>query len=261
MKKLSVCRFSTMAAVASAFTLTYATSAANIGFVVGVGNGTIDQTFDIGWAARLTSLGHTVTTIVETNAASTPLLGTMDLFIVSSDVASGSVLSGIGINQPKPYITYEYGIWDEIFGGTSPNTTAGAANNITILNSLSPLAAGLSGNVSMYTGTGGGPRVNLSPVAAGTQVIASSVSNSTYAVMLNLEPGQLGGLVSSVQYGPWSSRRIGVPCYADWDPALVTADGWKILDGAVAYALIPEPSSVALIGLGLAALLLRRRAR
>ena len=52
-----------------------------------------------------------------------------------------------------------------------------------------------------------------------------------------------------------------MPVYDTWDPALVTADGWKLLDAAVAYAIVPEPSSVALLGLALATLLARRRAR
>ena len=38
-----------MAAVASAFTLTYAASAANIGFVAGLTGGALDKPFDIGW--------------------------------------------------------------------------------------------------------------------------------------------------------------------------------------------------------------------
>jgi hypothetical protein len=54
---------------------------------------------------------------------------------------------------------------------------------------------------------------------------------------------------------------MALPCYDDWDPALVTADGWKLLDGAVAYALVPEPSSFALLGLGMAVFLARRQRR
>jgi hypothetical protein len=260
MKKPGAYRVIMMAAVVSAFTLTYAASAANIGFVAGLTGGALDQPFDIGWANRLTMMGYTVTPIDQTTAASAPLLSTMDLFIVSSDVASGTVLTGVGINQPKPYIVYEYGLWDEIFGGTGQGTTAGSGNTITILQPSSPLAAGLSGDVSIYTGGGGGSRQDLTGTSAGTQVIARSTSNPTLASMLLLEPGQQGG---TGQGGTtiWSSRRIGVPSYADWDPTLVSANGWKLLDNAVAYA-VPEPSTFALLGLGMGmAFFLARRQR
>ena len=243
-----------MAAVASAFTLTYAANAANIGYVVG-SDGIVDQTFDVGWGNRLTSLGHTVTVFPQNTVSSNPSLATMNLFIVSSDVASGTFLSGIGLNQPQPIITFEYGVYDEIFGAAN-GTTAGAANNITILDASSPLAAGLSGNVSVYTGGGGGSRFTLSGVSTGTDVIASSVADPTLGVFAVLEPGEIGGGGST-----WSARRMAVPAYADWDPALVTADGWKLLDGAVAYALVPEPSSFALLGLGMAFFLARRQRR
>lgn len=255
MKNPNIHRVITMAAVVSTLTFTYAASAANIGYVAGLTGGALDQTFDIGWAARLTLQGHTVTAISQSAAASDPILATMDLFIVSSDVASGTVLSGVGINQPKPYIVYEYGLYDEIFGAGN-GTTAGAANNITILDAASPLAAGLSGNVSVYTGGGGGSRFNLAEVTAGTDVIASSVSTPTYGVLAALDPGQIGGGGNT-----WSAVRIAVPTYADWDPALVTADGWKIFDGVVAYSLVPEPSSFALLGLGMAFILARRQRR
>jgi hypothetical protein len=243
-----------VAAVAAAFPWMYAASAANIGFVVG-SDGVIDKPFDTGWVTRLTSQGHTVTPFAQTTAASSPSLAAMNLFIISADVSSATVQGGVGLNQPQPYITYEYGIYDELFGGAS-GALAGGANNIVILNSASPLAAGLSGTVSVYTGTGDSSRV-IGPHGAGAQVIAESAIASGNDNLLVLEAGQQGGIVGTT----WPSRRIAVPVYDTWDPALVTADGWKLLDAAVAYAIVPEPSSVALLGLGLATLLARHRAR
>ena len=242
-----------MAVVVSALTLTVAARAADIGYVVGSDNS--GQSFDNGWMARLGTLGHTVTQFPENTSATDPTLANMDLLIVSSDVGSGGFLSGIGLNQPQPILTFEYGLYDEIFGASN-GTTGGAANDISILDATSPLAAGLSGNVSVYTGGGGGSRFALSEVSAGTHVIASSVADPTLGVFAVLEPGAVGGGGST-----WSALRMAVPGYANWDPALVTADGWKILDGAVAYATVPEPNIFALIGLGLAALWARRHSR
>ena len=243
-----------MAALAVAFTLASAARAANIGYVVGTDN--LGQSFDIGWMARLTGQGHKVTQFPENTAANSPGLATMNLFIVSNDVGSGGYLSGIGLNQPQPIITFEFGLYDEIFGGANGGSTAGIANNITILNPSSPLGAGLSGNVSMYTGGGMGSRVNLTPLSAGTQLIASSVADGTLAVFLNLPAGAQGG-TGQAGTTVWSAPRIGLPIYADWDPALVTDNGWKIIDRAVSVSLVPEPGTSALIGIGIAALFMR----
>ena len=254
MQNKNLGRTAVRAMAAAALTFTYAASAANIGYVVGTDNN--GQSFDGGWISRLTNtLGHTVTQFPENTLATDPVLATMNLLIVSSDVGSGGFLSGVGLNRPQPIISFEYGIYDEIFGASN-GTTGGAANNITILDATSPLAAGLSGDVSVYTGGGGGSRFTLAAVTAGTDVIASSVSNPTYGVFAVLEPGEIGGGGST-----WSARRMAVPAYADWDPALVTADGWKLLDGAVAYGLVPEPSSFVLLGLGMALFLARRQRR
>lgn len=252
-----------MAAVASAFTLTYAASAANIGYVAGLTGGALDKPFDLGWAARLTLQGHTVIPIDQTTAANSPSLAAIDLFIVSQDVGSGTYLSGVGINQPKPILAYEYGVYDDIFGATGQGVSAGLIiNGIAISNPLHPLAAGLSGNVSIYTGAGGNGNISrytgYSAGATGTEVIAVSAdfpANNIFAVLPAGAAGSGGAT--------WSALRMTLPCYDDWDPALVTSDGWKLLDGAVAYSLasIPEPSSIALLGLGVAFILARRQHR
>jgi len=70
----------------------------------------------------------------------------------------------------------------------------------------------------------------------GTQVIGSSVSNPNFADFLDLEPwpAKEARVKTAQRFGPLS----GLVCsLADWDPNLVTIDGWKIIDGAVNYAL------------------------
>jgi len=257
MKKSSVQRVITMAAVASTLTLTYAANAADIGFVVG-SDGLVDKPFDIGWTNRLTLQGHTVIPLAQNLLSSDPSLATIDLFIVSQDVGSGTYLSGIGINQPQPILTYEYGVYDEIFGATGNGASTGLlTNGITILDPLHPLAAGLSGNVSIYTGEGGNGTIGrFSTVSSGTQVIAVSADVPAQGIFAVLPAGAVGAGTNT-----WSAVRMTLPAYDAWDPNFVTANGWQLLDNAVTYALVPEPTSIALIGLGMAFFLARRRRR
>jgi len=258
MKKSSVHRVITMAAVAMAFTLTSAANAANIGYVGGLTDGALDKPFDLGWAARLTLQGHTVTPIDQATPASSPSLATIDLFIVSQDVGSGTFLGGVGINQPKPILTYEYGLYDDIFGATGQGASSGLlTNGLTISNPSHPLAAGLSGNVSIYTGDGGNGTISrFATASAGTEIIAVSADNPSQNIFAVLPAGAAGNAGNT-----WSALRMTVPGYDSWDPAFVTADGWKLLDNAVTFALVPEPSSLALLGLGMALFLARRQLR
>jgi hypothetical protein len=237
----------------------YAANAANIGFVKNTGNAM--DPFDGGWITRLESQGHTVTIFNQADGLN-PAVATMNLFIVSQDVGSATAWSSFG-NVTQPLFTYEYGIYDDIFGASGNGASAGLlTNGITISNPSHPLAAGLSGNVSIYTGAGGNGNISRytgygsGTPSPGAEVIAVSAdfpANNIFAVLPAGAAGNGGAT--------WPALRMALPCYDDWDPALVTADGWKLLDGAVAYALVPEPSSIALLGLGMAVLLARRQRR
>jgi hypothetical protein len=247
--------------VTAAFTFAYAASAADIGFIVNTGNdpNPLEDPFDAGWVARLGTQGHTVAVFNAATSADDATLATMDLLIVSQDVGSGTFLSGIGINQPMPILSYEYGIYDDMFGGSNGNA-AGASSGVTIVDPLHPLAAGLSGDVSIYTGSQNISYLAASSVSSGTEIIALSVATPANGVFAVLEAGQPGK-----DGNTFSASRMALPCYENWDPNLVTADGWKLLDGAVVYALtpsaVPEPSTLALFGFGAAVLLARRQGR
>ena len=260
MKKSIVHRIITMAVVASAFTLTYAASAANIGFVKVAANAM--DPFDQGWINRLASQGHAVT-VFDQAAGGDPNVLNMNLVIISQDVASGTAWSNFG-NLARPILAYEYGIYDNIFSTSTAtagegNSSTLLANGINIMMPSHPLAAGLSGsaNVSIYSGAGAS--ISYLPVsdnASGTQVIAVSADSPGSGLFLLLEAGATGENGQT-----WSALRIGVPVYDSWNPALITADGWRILDNCIAYALVPEPSSFALLGLGMTFFLARRQRR
>ena len=202
--------------------------------------------------------GHTVTPIDQATLASDPSLAAIDLFIVSSDVGSGTYLGGVGINQPKPILAYEYGIYDDVFGVTGNGaSTLNLVDGLTISDSSHPLAAGLSGNVTIYNGTASMSVFNASSLPSGAQLIAVSAADSTKGIFAVLPAGAAGAGGNT-----WSALRMALPCYDTWaDPSQVTVEGWRLLDNAVSYALVPEPSSFALLGLGMAFILARRQRR
>jgi len=256
MKKLNTRKW-TATAAASAFMLTYAANAANIGFVVGSSGMDGTRPFDIGWTNRLIQQGHSVTVFLH-NQGSLPEVTNMDLFIISEAVSGSTAWNNFG-NVPKPLITYEAAIYGNIFGCTG-NGIDGSINpvTITILDPSDPLAAGLSGNVTIYSGPAGVtvPRFTLGTGSSGTMEIAVRAGVPNNVVLALLPANTPGGGGQS-----WPALRMSVPVYGNWDPNSVTPDGWKLLDNAVNYALIPEPSAVALLGLGMASFLARRQRR
>ncbi len=256
MKKSSVNSVIAMATALSALALTYPASAANLGFVRNPNNSLAGDPFDAAWVARLGS-NHTVTVISQATPASDSSLLSYDLFIVSQDVAGSTFLNGVGISQPKPMLFYEPAVYNSVFGAAAGGNVV---SNLTILDSSHPLAAGLSGTVTIYNAANGNiPTFNPSAVSSGSQVVALNADNASQGGLVMLPAGAIGANGNT-----WSHVRIGLPCYDNWDPSLVTADGWRLLDNAVAYGLVapvPEPNSLALLGLGMGMFLLRRLRR
>jgi hypothetical protein len=80
MKNPHIHRVITLAAVASAFMLTYAASAADIGFVRNPANAISTDPFDEAWVARLGAQGHTVTVLSQADGAN-PAVASMDLIM------------------------------------------------------------------------------------------------------------------------------------------------------------------------------------
>lgn len=212
-------------------------SAANIGFVVGNASGL--TAFDSSWISRLQSPAggsHTVFVIDDDTLGTNPVYGnSFGLFIVSSSVNSGAIRDAtkLGLSRAVPYIVYEQVNFPDFFGG---GQAAPAANPhiITISNAGSPLATGLSGNVTIYSGNSQGISTSNGSRSPNATVVANRNGIPGDVVLLVLEANQQGGTNGTTTF---PARRIGVPCQATWTFANVTTDGLKILDNAVAYAL------------------------
>ena len=233
MKRSTINKLLLAAGVASALGLAQPVSAqvTNIAFVAGLTGGALDKNFDIFWANRLTAQGYNVIPLDQnTPAGSVPAV---ELFIISSDVGSGNIRDGnkIGLQQPAPYLVYEYGNFVDFFGGGGAGTAG--LTNINIVVSDHPLAAGFSGPVTLNTASS---TISTSTGrSANVTVVGVNPANSAQAMLFCLEPGVSNGTTN------FPARRIGVPVYDTWATNSITADALAIMDAAVAYALKPPP--------------------
>jgi len=240
--------------------------------------------------AHLESLGHTVnllTTGTANQAAQLAAANANDLVLISETIGSGTVLTGGVFNlqaYTKPVISFEAFMWDDAkwtgavidqdFGGTGRPSLAAAHPNLTdlsdtltITNSGHPLAAGFAnGPLVVYTQP---YAFNFGALlGAGVTVIAVAEPADPVAVQFVYEPGSAlvdGSITPGMRIGLYLGQTAaGNPA----DPgatqfAFMNANGLALLNAAVDYAAVPEPSSIVLSLIGALGLfgLIRRRAR
>jgi len=242
--------------------------------------------------ARLQSLGHTVTNIDDSLFGPADVSG-KHLIVITATASSGGLngnvnwnatananwLGSSGIrNLPYPIINMENGVMDELGFVVPPNTFQGAygtvSGKLTIVDAASPLAAGLSGDVTVFSGQNGTADQGftgtglLGKLPAGwSQVARDPAVFPAFDLSLiafgpkgaNLGPGT--NAAGNVANAP--ANRVGF--FLEKSAAnYLTADGWQLFDAAVGAALVPEPSTWAMAASGLVALMacgVRRRRR
>jgi hypothetical protein len=213
-----------------------AANAANIGYVVDPG-AAIDEPFDIFWTERLETQGHVIIPI----GADEPADGFPDaeIFIISNDVDSNAVIAGFGLDDPRPQISSgEWGLNDE-WGMADAQGDTPDAMTITIVDPTHPLAAGLSGQVDVFTDVQ--PMSSFGPGIPADQleVIATVDHPAGFGdvpVMAVFEKGTPTGPTALVDPSPG----LRIFLFSRTHPAggdLYSDDGLKILDTAVNYAL------------------------
>jgi len=228
---------------------------------------------DPGIKAHLQSLGHTVNYLeatTTTQAQQVAAANANDLVLISESIGSTTVLTGGVFNlqaYAKPVISFEGFMFDDAkwtgpvsgqdFGQsgrptlvpTHPNL-ADLSATLEITNSGHPLAAGFAnGPLTVYTqpytfnfGTVLGP---------GATVIAVAEPADPSAVVFVYEKGTTlfdGSAAAGKRIGLFiGSNAVGNPA----DPGglqygFIHPNGLALLDAAVGYAAVPEPSSIVL---------------
>jgi hypothetical protein len=226
--------------------------AAVVLYVDGVSGGQPTAAGDIVVRDRLISLGHTVTTVLDSAGTITDTLG-KDLIVISSSVQSAD-MSTYATNSlrtlPLPILDYEPALFDELLMGASGNNVDFQTSLIITLPSH-PLAAGFSGTKVVYN-TAGMMAFGVA-FTLGTDATVVATSEAGDPAIFTYEKGSRLSDDTTIA----AARRIGFYFNAVGVPG-VNADGLSLFDAAVGRALIPEPTSLGLSIFGMAALASRR---
>ena len=199
---------------------------AKILFVVGYGG---IPTADVPVVSRLRLAGHSVTVVDDDNLTPSDTAA-VNLIVISSSVVPskvGSTLTDIAL----PIVSWEPLLDDDLrlTAGTS-TSHQGEVNGqraITITNPAHPLAAGLTGSITVAGSPT--PFSYAAPVAGGS-VVATLAGQPTRAAVFAFEQG-----APRSDGSPSPARRVGLfPSY--FTPPYLTTAGWSIFDAAITWA-------------------------
>jgi hypothetical protein len=220
-----------------------ADAASIVFYVDGVSGGLPTRAGDIPVRNRLISLGHTVTTINDSAGTAADTVG-KDLIVISSSVQSAD-MSAYAISflstAPLPILDYEPALFDELLMGASGNNID-AQSSVTITTPTHPLAAGFTGSVTVYN-TPGMMAFGV-PGTLGTDATVVATSDFGDPAIFTYDKGKRLSddlTVAAARRVGFFFNEVGVPG--------ANADGFKLFDTAVGYALVPEPACSTLLGI------------
>jgi hypothetical protein len=173
---------------------------------------------DLAARDRLTAAGYTVH-VLDDNVASPNVVE--DLVLISSSVSSGTV-AGTYRQTPVPVLLYKPWIYDDMAMVSAYGASSG--RSVTISNSASPLAADLTGTVSVTSRWGS---IGWGSPAASAEVVATA---SGRAALFAYVTGDLLADGTAAE-----SCRLALP-FSHNTLATATAQGNALLDAAIAWA-------------------------
>ena len=215
-------------------------------YVDGVAGNDPTRAGDLVVRNRLTAQGHNVTTVLDSLGILADTVG-KNLIIISSSIQSGDMAAFATSSLRTlalPIIDYESALYDELLMGASGANPTGQTT-LTITLPSHPLAAGLTGTTTVY-GTAGTMSNGLIGTLGTDASVVAAVASGDPAIFAYERDSRLSDNVTIA-----AARRIGFYFNAPGVPG-ANADGLRLFDAAVGYALIPEPScgSLLLIALG-----------
>ncbi|QQS28119.1 MAG: T9SS type A sorting domain-containing protein [Sphingobacteriales bacterium] len=180
---------------------------------------------------RLQSSGYTVTVVTQSNASSASATG-KSLVVVSSEI-DANVIGAMFKNVPVPFLSWEAWIFDDMCmtnstSGTHFGQQTNNSTNLTISNATHPIAAGLTGTVSVYST---GQKMMWGVPNSQATIIAKVSNTSNKATIFAYETGttMFNSLVAP-------ARRVGFFLNNNTAGTLNT-NGWNLFDAAVCWAM------------------------
>jgi hypothetical protein len=189
----------------------------------------------------------------------TPSLDEYDLIYIAGSVKSANLYHALQWSA-IPVIVGENGAYDQ-FGFVSTNTQRGnaASTQIAITDPSHPLAAGLSGNVTVYSGPGSDCPSSAPPgqltcsyinwatkgaLSEYTEKVATVTGQSGRSALFALEAGSDGAAFPAV------NNRIGFFLQDLPAGVTLTKNGWRLFDAAVKWATPPTTDQDAIMVVG-----------
>jgi hypothetical protein len=253
MLKFSICARSAAMSLGFLFGSFPVDAAQVLFYVDGVAAGLPTRAGDLVVRDRLVGLGHTVTTVLDSAGTIADTVG-KNLIIISSSIQSGDMAAYASASLRTlalPLIDYESALYDELFLGAS-GTNPVSLTSLTIALPAHPLAAGLTGTPTVY-GTAGTMSAGVPGTLGPDATVVATLPSGEPAIFAYLAGNRLSDSATLA-----TARRIGFYFNETGVPG-ANADGLKLFDAAVGYALIPEPGCVSLLAAGYLGLALRRR--
>jgi hypothetical protein len=177
---------------------------------------------------RLTALG--LSTVVTTPAAVTASDATGKAVVIISGTIDSVMLGTKLRDVPVPVLSMEPNIMDDM-RLCADGSTVGSQTQLEIVDGTQPLAGGLEGVVAVYTSSNS--LVQGTP-AAGAVVVARPVGDAAHAVIYGYPTGAMmvGGTAAP-------AKRIGFFINDNQATITLTANGLKLFDAAIGWALTP----------------------
>ncbi|MFC4386691.1 pectate lyase [Gracilibacillus marinus] len=196
-----------------------------------------DISADVKTYTHLDALGYLQIDFAQAKTVTTEDTEGYDIVFVAESGGSGDIGQKF-MHIPIPVVYAKGWVVDDVHLSESTSGASGDIDGqtaIQIQNASHPLAAGLSGEVEVYTQAG---KVNFGTPGEEADVIATVVNDDTKSTIFAYEKG-----AKRVNGEAVPERRVSTFLFRDQEDFMTNA-GWKLFDTSIGWALDLQPSEL-----------------